>query len=124
MMESFHPKGDRAMCKSFFLSICNYTKDNLFLSTLLHSPRGDIFFEKMMGMFNKYISTVPLGEAMLETPEHAKYLIAGSIGNTVGVLHKWSTSGFTLPEDEVADILTNVFVTGILPYLRSENKED
>ena len=83
-----------------------------------------MFFEKMMGMFNKYISTVPLGESILETPEHAKYLIAGSIGNTVGVLHKWSTSGFSLAEDEVADILTNVFVTGILPYLRSENKED
>ncbi len=119
MMESFHPKDDRAMCKSFFLSICNYTKDNLFLSTLLHSPRGNVFFEKMMGMFNKYISTVPLDGSKIQNPEHAKYIIAGSIGNTIGVLHKWSSSGFELPEDEVAELLTKVFVTGILPYLRS-----
>ncbi|MCR5771735.1 MAG: TetR/AcrR family transcriptional regulator [Butyrivibrio sp.] len=121
MMESFHPKDDRAMCKSFFLSICNYTKDNVFLATLLNSPRGDIFFEKMMEMFKKYISTVSLDDSNPNKAEHSKYFIAGSIGNTVGVLHKWSTSGFNLPEDEVAEILTTVFVTGILPYLRSSD---
>lgn len=119
MMESFHPKDDRAMCKSFFLSICNYTKDNLFLATLLNSRLEDAFFEKMMGMFNKYISNVSFNDNKKKNTEVAKYIIAGSIGNTVGVLHKWSSSGFELSADEVAELLTDVFVTGILPYLRS-----
>ena len=51
LMESFHPKNDKDMCYSYFLAICNYTKDNPFLSTLLNSTRGDAFFEKMLLMF-------------------------------------------------------------------------
>ena len=47
----------------------------------------------------------------------ATYYIASSIGSTIGVLHKWSTTGFDVPVDEIADILTQVFVTGILPGL-------
>ena len=118
MMESFHPKDDKAMCNSFFLSICNYTKENQFLSTLLGSRRGDEFFEKMMGMFNKYISSVQIDDQDVKRTEYAKYHIAGSIGHTVGVLHKWSSSDFGMPVEEVAEILTNVFVMGTLPYLR------
>ena len=28
MMESFHPKNDKDMCKSYYLAVCNYTKKN------------------------------------------------------------------------------------------------
>ena len=39
LMESFHPKNDRDMCRSYFLAICNYTKKNPFLANLLQTPR-------------------------------------------------------------------------------------
>lgn len=118
LMESFHPKDDRAICKSFFLAICNYTKENPFLGTLLDSTRGDAFFEKMLLMFDRYMRTVTDDEAyQIKDRKSATYYIASGIGSTIGVLHKWSTSGFDVPADEVADILTQVFVTGVLPGL-------
>ncbi len=120
LMESFHPKDDRAFCKSFFLAICNYTRENVFLSTLLDSSRGDAFFEKMLLMFDRYMKQVTDNESYhIRSRESATYFIASGIGSTIGVLHKWSTSGFDAPADRVADILTQVFVTGILPGLSS-----
>jgi AcrR family transcriptional regulator len=118
LMESFHPKDDRAICKSFFLAICNSTKENHFLATLLNSTRSDAFFEKMLLMFDRYMRQVTDNEAYhIKDRKKATYYIASSIGSTVGVLHKWSTSGFDASEDEVADIMTQVFVSGILPGL-------
>ncbi len=118
LMESFHPKDDRAICKSFFLAICNYTRENPFLATLLDSSRGDAFFEKMLLMFDRYMRQVTDDESYhIRNRESATYFIASGIGSTIGVLHKWSTSGFDASEDKIADILTQVFVTGILPGL-------
>ena len=50
LMETFHPKDDADICKSFFVTICNYTMNNPFLANLLRSPRGDEFFEKALTM--------------------------------------------------------------------------
>ncbi len=118
LMESFHPKDDKAFCKSFFLAICDYTKENPFLSTLLDSKRGDAFFEKMLLMFDRYMRRVTDDESYhIRNRKSATYYISSAIGSTIGVLHKWSTSDFDASSDEVADILTQVFVTGILPGL-------
>jgi AcrR family transcriptional regulator len=43
LMESFHPQNDHELCRSYFLAICNYTRDNLFLAGLFKSPRGNSF---------------------------------------------------------------------------------
>ena len=40
LMEDFHPENNQDICKSFFLTICNYTKTNPFLANILRSPRG------------------------------------------------------------------------------------
>ncbi len=118
LMESFRPKGDKAICKSFFLAICNYTMENHFLSTLLNSTRSDAFFEKMLLMFDRYMRQVTDNESYhISDRKSATYYIASAIGSTVGVLHKWSTSGFDASADEVADIMAQVFITGILPGL-------
>ncbi len=122
LMESFHPQDDRAICKSFFLAICNYTRENPFLGTLLDSTRGDAFFEKMLLMFDRYMRTVTDDESYhIKDRKSATYYIASGIGSTIGVLHKWSTAGFDAPSDEVAEIMTQVFVTGILPGLNRKN---
>lgn len=120
LMESFHPKDDKDICKSFFLAICNYTKENRFLATLLETTRSDAFFEKMLLMFDRYMRQVTDDESYhIRDKKSASYFIASGIGSTVGVLHKWSSSGFDASADEVADILAQVFITGILPGLSS-----
>ena len=118
MMESFHPKNDHDICHSYFLAVCNYTKKNTFLAHILHSPRGDAFFEKAINMFHKYVTKVT--QTTIAKPgdrTRFSYLVASSIGGTIGVLHKWIAEDFKAPADEIADILSSVFLSGIMPYL-------
>lgn len=118
MMESFHPKNDRDMCRSYFLAICNYTRKNPFLANLLQSPRGDAFFEKAITMFHKYVAEVTqINVTATSDRTTFSYLIASSIGCTIGVLHKWTAEDFATPAEEIADIISKIFVSGILPYL-------
>ena len=118
LMESFHPKNDKDVCKSYFLAIVNYAKNNPFVANLLESPRSDVFFEKMMTMFHKYVSNLTNTKvSFVNSKETFSYLIACTIGSTIGVLHKWIAEDFETPADTVADLLAQVFITGILPYL-------
>ena len=118
MMESFHPKGDRQLCHSYFLAICNYTKDNPFLSSILHSPRGDSFLEKAMLMFHRYVAKVSeVGSGIIKNNQSFSYYIAATIGINLGVLHKWTAEDCKAPAEEIADILTTVFLNGILPFI-------
>ncbi|SEQ03901.1 transcriptional regulator, TetR family [Lachnospiraceae bacterium NE2001] len=118
IMESFHPKNDHDMCHSYYLAICNYTKKNPFLANLLETPRGDAFFEKAITMFHKYVTDVT-SASMSQPKERTEfsYMIAGAIGSTLGVLHKWTAEGFSTPAEEVADVLAKIFLSGILPYI-------
>lgn len=118
LMETFHPKNDRDVCKSYFSTICDYTMTNPFLANLLRSPRGDVFFEKAMTMFHRYVSNVMENT----TPSHHSkdefsYMIACTIGSTLGVLHKWTREDFQVPKEFIADILTQTFITGMLPFM-------
>ncbi len=121
LMESFHPKNDKDMCRSYFLAICNYTRKNPFLANLLQTPRGDAFFEKAITMFHRYVTEVTYtstGEVAVQV--EFSYFIAGAIGSTIGVLHKWTAEDFQTPAEKIADILSQIFLTGVLPYLNTE----
>lgn len=118
IMESFHPKNDLDMCRSYFLTICNYTRTNPFLANLLRDPRGDEFFEKALTMLHRYVTKVMQNTTPARhTKVEFSYMIAGSIGSTIGVLHKWTRENFQTPTDVVADILTQTFVAGMLPSM-------
>lgn len=118
LMESFHPKDDKQLCHSYFLAICNYTMANPFLKSILHSPRGDSFLEKAMLMFHKYVAKMSetVSENIKNKQQYSFY-IAATIGTNLGVLHKWTAEDCSTSADEVADILTTVFMNGILPFL-------
>ncbi|WP_026525264.1 TetR/AcrR family transcriptional regulator [Butyrivibrio sp. MB2005] len=118
MMESFHPENNKDLCRSYFLAICNYTKKNPFLAGLLESARGDGFFEKAMLMFHKYV-TGRSDEYHFRnvSKEQYTYMIAGTIGATIGVLHKWTAEDFASPAENIADILTTIFLNGIFPFM-------
>ena len=118
LMNTFHPKNDWDMCKSYYLTICEYTLTNPFLANLLRSPRGDAFFEKVVTMFHHYVKEVTKNT----TPSHhdkeeRSYMIACTIGSTIGVLHKWVKDNFQVPPETIADILTQAFIYGTLPFI-------
>lgn len=118
LMETFHPKNDRDMCKSYFLTICEYTRTNPFLANLLRSPRGDTFFEKAITMFHCYVTKVTQNTSPSQhSKDEFSYMVACTIGSTIGVLHKWSREDFQVPTEVIAEILTQAFITGMLPFM-------
>ncbi|WP_026517205.1 TetR/AcrR family transcriptional regulator [Butyrivibrio sp. MC2021] len=118
MMEDFHPKNDKEICKSYFLAICNYTKSNPFLANLLESARGDSFFEKAMTMFHRYVKDVTdTAPGQTGSKEEFSFLIAGTIGCAIGILHKWILENYKTPPSEVALILAKIFLGGVYPYM-------
>ena len=69
-------------------------------------------------MFHQYVTEVtPSSISTQKDRTEFSYFIAGAIGSTVGVLHKWTAEDFSTPAEEVADILSRIFMSGILPYL-------
>ena len=118
LMETFHPKNDADICKSFFVTICDYTMNNPFLANLLRSPRGNEFFEKALTMFHRYVAEVTQNVAPSgHSKEELSYMVACTIGSTLGVLHKWTKDNFAVPAEAVADILTQAFTAGMLPFM-------
>lgn len=118
LMETFKPKNDRDVCKSYFLTICNYTMTNPFLANPLRSPRGDEFFEKAMTMFHRYVTEITQNTSpSRHSKDEYSYMIACTIGSTLGVLHKWTRDNFQTPAEVIADILTKAFIEGMLPFM-------
>lgn len=118
LMKTFHPKDDTNICRSFFVTICDYTMNNPFLTNLLRSPRGNQFFEKALTMFHRYVAEVTQNVApSCHSKEELSYMVACTIGSTLGVLHKWTKDNFAIPPEAIAGILTQAFTTGMLPFM-------
>lgn len=118
LMETFHPQNERKLCKSYFLAICEYTRTNPLLANLLRNPRGDTFFEKTITMLHRYVTQVMQNtEPSHHSREEYSYMIACTIGSTIGVLHKWALENFQTPAAFIADILTQAFIAGMLPFM-------
>ena len=118
MMENFQPKNDRDICSSYFLTLCRYTMENPFLSGLLSTPHGNDLFEKMLTMLHHYVTeTTSNSRPDRHTKEEVSYVITCAIGSTIGVLHKWSRDNFNLAPEVIADILSEIFLSGMLPFL-------
>ncbi len=118
MMENFQPKNDRDICSSYFLTLCRYTMENPFLSGLLSTPHGNDLFEKMLTMLHHYVTaTTSSARPDRHTKEEISYVITCAIGSTIGVLHKWTRDNFDLAPEVIAEILTQIFLAGMLPLL-------
>ena len=118
MMENFQPKNDQDICSSYFLTLCRYTMENPFLSGLLSTPHGNDLFEKMLTMLHHYVTeTTSNSRPDRHTKEEVSYVITCAIGSTIGVLHKWSRDNFNLAPEVIADILSEIFLSGMLPLL-------
>lgn len=118
LMNTFHPKNNEDICKSFYLTICEYTLNNPLLANLLRNPSEDIFFEKAVTMFHRYVRQVTQNTTPTHhNKEELSYMIACTIGSTIGVLHKWAKDNFRVPPETIADILTQAFTSGMLSYI-------
>lgn len=118
LMNTFHPKNDWDVCKSYYLTICQYTMTNPLLANLLRNPGDDTFFEKTVTMFHRYVRQVTQNNSpSRQSQEERSYMIACTIGSTLGVLHKWAKDDFRVPPETIADILTQAFTAGSLPYI-------
>lgn len=118
LMNTFHPKNNEDICKSYYLTICEYTMNNPLLANLLRNPKEDIFFEKAVTMFHRYVRQVTQNTTPAHhSKEELSYMIACSIGCTIGVLHKWAKDNFRVPPETIADILTKAFTSGMLSYI-------
>ena len=51
-------------------------------------------------------------------------LMAGAIGSTLGVLHKWTAEDFATPTEHVAELLSRIFLSGILPFISGNVKKE
>ena len=70
-------------------------------------------------MFHTYVADVTTTRSFKpEDKVTFSYLIAGAIGSTIGVLHKWTAEDFATPAEDVAEILSKTFLSGTLPYLQ------
>ncbi|MDE6760131.1 MAG: TetR/AcrR family transcriptional regulator [Lachnospiraceae bacterium] len=115
LMNTFHPRNDWDACKSYYLTICEYTMTNPLLANLLRNPKEDVFFEKAVTMFHRYVRQVTQNTAPSHrSKEERSYMIACTIGSSIGVLHKWAKDNFQVPPETIADILTQAFVSGML----------
>nr|MCR5202754.1 TetR/AcrR family transcriptional regulator [Lachnospiraceae bacterium] len=116
IMETFNLKSDYEICRQYFITICSYTRENLFIGKVLRSNRGNEFLRKAMLMFHEYVrKKVKDNEEVMEGSEkdsEFSYMIASTIGCTLGVIHKWTEDGFDAPVEEIADILTVSFLNG------------
>ena len=75
-------------------------------------------FEKMLTMLHHYVTeTTSNSRPDRHTKEEVSYVITCAIGSTIGVLHKWSRDNFNLAPEVIADILSEVFLSGMLPLL-------
>ena len=127
IMATFNLKSDRDICKSYFLTICNYTKNNPFLRKSLRSSRANSILKKSTIMFHSYVRQVTSKRYGLELntgfnadkkeADDFSYMIAGVIGCTLGVLHKWTEDGFDVPAEEIAEILTVTYLNGAIGIL-------
>ena len=100
------------------LTICRYTMENPFLASLLSTPHGNDLFEKMLTMLHHYVTaTTSSARPDRHTKEEISYVITCAIGSTIGVLHKWTRDDFDLAPEVIAEILTQIFLAGMLPLL-------
>ena len=66
---------------------------------------------------DRIVNTRLTREQTLRRNRAGMLVLGVAIGSTIGVLHKWSRDNFNLAPEVIADILSEVFLSGMLPLL-------
>ncbi len=114
MLENFRPRGSREICEQFYRVLCRYIADNGLLQQLLKWPEeSSAFFEAVMQMFHEYM----MEKSGQGITGRTAWAVSYSIGGAVGILHKWTRSSHPAEPDEIAEILTDLFLQGPVAML-------
>lgn len=113
-MEKFHPENDHDICQSYFLTICRYTMENPFLSSLLSTPHGNDLFEKMLTMLHHYVTATT---SSARPGRHTRNILRDHLCDRQydQCPSKWTRDNFDLAPEVIAGILTQIFLSGMLP---------
>ncbi len=105
------------ICQFLFSDTLPLYNGKSFSFQSLSTPHGNDLFEKMLTMLHHYVTETTTSSARpgRHTKEEISYVITCAIGSTIGVLHKWTRDNFDLAPEVIAEILTQVFLTGMLP---------
>ena len=117
MLMKFNPHGDRDACRTFFRTLCDYTASNAFFSRLLQGEHASIFIGQLLHMLHTYALTA---RKNLNDQKNAfadpDYAVAYAIGGILGILHKWTQDGCVSSSDEIAVMMTNLFLNGMSEF--------
>ena len=121
MMTGFRAENNYDICYHFFLSLCNYTKENRYLEQMIRTPNvSNSFMEKALSMLHESLAVMTERKAaQVKNSNALSFGIACSMGACIGVLHKWSWEKCKTPAEDVAGILTKTFMTCVVPYLEN-----
>ena len=84
------------------------------MQNIIPDERYSVADEAILGAFFKLVKEKKPDR---HTKEEVSYVITCAIGSTIGVLHKWSRDNFNLAPEVIADILSEIFLSGMLPLL-------
>lgn len=119
IMNQFSLTDNTDICKQYFIVICNYTKDNPFISNLIsNTTQSDEFFRKSLQMLHRFVTDVSTSRETNSYDTEYSYVVAAAIGSTIGVLHKWAREQFKVPVESIAELLTRTFISGIIQFMR------
>ena len=119
IMTNFSLTDNNEICKQYFIAICNYTKDNPFISNLISNTKhSDDFFTKSLQMLHRFVTDVSTSKDNNSYDTEYSYVVAAAIGSTIGVLHKWAREQFKVPVESIAELLTRTYISGIIQFMR------
>ena len=104
---------DKKLVRSFFSALCRYIRKSGYLVRTLSRLSSVRFIEKALKRFREYVlRDMSHIEGSPARQQFGAYMMAGSIGSVVGILHKWTVENCEDSPESVARLLTEVLDGG------------
>ena len=101
----------RKLVRSFFSALCRYIRKSGYLIRTLSRLSSVRFIEKALLRFREYVLLdISHIEGSPARQQYGAYMMAGSIGGVVGILHKWTLENCEDSPESVARLLTDVWI--------------
>ena len=106
---------DRKLVRSFFSALCRYIRKSGYLIRTLSRLSSVRFIEQALLRLREYVLLdMSHMEGSPARQQRAAYMMAGSIGGVVGILHKWTLENCEDAPESVAKLLTVVLTADFL----------
>lgn len=106
----------------FITKILNYIKDNEIIMKVILGPKSDTRFRKKIKIFFYDLIKGKQIEKLFDSAENPlskEYFISYLLGAHIGIAQQWMESGMNEPAEKISVIVSQMFFTGPLNYLRN-----